>query len=128
MTIYNLLAATAAGLLLFLLIRSINDKFAVFVTVGGSLLILLFICSKLSDMFSFAEELGERIGVDNKYFNVIFKGLSICYISEFTVWFCRDCGQSGWADKIEMACRCALLTLAIPLFEDFLTIVLRLME
>lgn len=128
MTIYGLLTAMMAGLLLYLVVRSFNERFAVFITIGGTLLVLFFVCSKLSDVFTFANTLSDRIGVESKYFNVILKGLSICYISEFAVGFCKDCGQGGWADKLELACRCALLVLAIPLFEDFLSIVLRLLE
>ena len=128
MTIYSLLTALLVCLLLYLIVRSFNERFAVFVTIGGTLLVLIFICSQLSSVFLFANKLSERIGVESKYFKVILKGLSICYISEFAVGFCKDCGQSNWADKVEMACRCVLLVLAIPLFEDFLSIVLRLLE
>ncbi len=128
MTIFSLLTAMMVYLLLYLIVRSFNERFAVFVTIGGTLMVLFFVCSKLSSVFTFANELSERIGVESKYFKVVLKGLSICYISEFAVGFCKDCGQGGWADKLEMACRCALLVLAIPLFEDFLSIVLRLLE
>ena len=128
MTIYGLLAGMMACLLLYLIVRSFNERFAVFVTVGGTLMVLFFVCSKLTSVFSFAKELSEQIGVESKYFKVILKGLGICYLSEFSVGLCKDCGQGGWADKIEMACRCALLVLAIPLFEDFLKVVLSLLE
>lgn len=128
MTIYSLLTAMMVCLLLYLIVRSFNERFAVFITIGGTLLVLFYVSAELSAVFDFAKELSDRIGVESKYFKVILKGLSICYISEFAVGFCKDCGQNGWADKLEIACRCALLVLAIPLFEDFLNIVLRLLE
>ena len=68
MTIYSLLTAIMVCLLLYLIVRSFNERFAVFVTIGGTLMVLFFVCSKLSSVFTFANELSERIGVESKYF------------------------------------------------------------
>ena len=128
MNIYHLLAAVAASLLVYLLVRGINERFAVYLSLAGSVLILLFICTGLSSVFGFIRHLAESAGVKNEYFEVVLKGLSICYFGEFIIGLCRDCGQSGWGEKVEIACRCTLLVLAIPLFEDFLKIIIGLLE
>ncbi len=128
MSIYQLLAAVSACLLLYLLLKSFNERFAVFASVAGAVMILLFICTKLSSVFTFVRHLAESGGVNNDYFNVILKGIAVCYLGEFTVSACKDCGQNGWSDKVELACRCTLLVLAIPLFEDFLAVLIGLLE
>ena len=128
MSIYQLLAVISACLLLYLLLKSFNERFAVFASVAGAVLILLFICTKLTSVFTFVHHLAESSGINNGYFNVILKGITVCYLGEFTVGACKDCGQSGWSDKVELACRCTLLVLAIPLFEDFLGVLVGLLE
>ena len=120
--------AMVVALILFLILRSVNERYTVFITLGGSLLLLFFICSKLSAIFLYLRELGDRVGVENNYFNIIMKCLGICYVTEFTGGFCKDCGQNGWAEKMELACRCVILVLAIPLFEDFLNVIMKLLE
>lgn len=128
MNIYQLLAAVVSCLLVFLLVRGVNERFAVFISVAGAVLILVYVCTHLSSVFTFIQHLAESAGVKNKYFQVVLKGLVVCYLGEFTVSACKDCGQGGWGEKVEIACRCTLLVLAIPLFEDFLEIIMGLLK
>ncbi len=128
MTIYQLLAAVSACLLLYLLIKNFNERFAVFASIAGAVLILFFVSTKLSSVFTFVYHLADSAGIRNDYFEVIIKGLTVCYLGEFTISACKDCGLSGWSDKVELACRCTLLVLAIPLFEDFLDVIVGLLE
>ncbi len=128
MSIYQLLGLVMICLVLFLLLKSFNERFAVFITVAGCVIVLAFVLTKLSSVFVFIQHLSESAGIQNEYFQAVIKGLAICYLGEFTVSFCKSCGQSSWGDGVELACRCTLLVLAIPLFEDFLDILLGLLE
>ena len=126
MNIYQFLACVVACLVLYLFLKGINERFAVFITVAGAVLILVYVLTKLSSVFSFIQHLANSAGINNSYFEVVIKGLAVCYLGEFTVSSCKSCGQNGWGEKVELACRCTLLVLAIPLFEDFLEIILGL--
>lgn len=128
MNIYQFLACVVACLVLYLFLKGINERFAVFITVAGAVLILVYVLTKLSSVFSFIQHLANSAGINNSYFEVVIKGLAVCYLGEFTVSSCKSCGQNGWGEKVELACRCTLLVLAIPLFEDFLEIILGLLE
>ncbi len=128
MTIYKLLGFVVVCLVLYLLIKTVNERFAVYATIAGATVMLFFICTQLASAFSFVRHLAEGAGIRNEYFGVIMKGLAVCYLGEFTVSACKDCGQGGWGDKVELACRCTLLVLAIPLFEDFIDVVVGLFE
>ncbi len=128
MSIYQLLGCVVACLVLYLLLKGIHERFAVFVAVACVVLILVYVMTKLSSVFIFIDHLAQSAGVKNQYFDAVIKGLSVCYLGEFTVSSCKSCGQTGWADTVELACRCTLLVLAIPLFEDFLEILMGLLE
>ncbi len=128
MNIYQLLATVACCLFLYLAVKAVNERYAVFVSIGGAVIILYFIYSKLSPVFLFMQELADRSGVQNQYFETVIKGLAVCYLGETTISFCKDCGQPGWSDKVELACRCTLLVLAIPLCKEFLDVILGLLE
>ncbi|PWM38712.1 MAG: hypothetical protein DBX52_06480 [Clostridiales bacterium] len=128
MSIYQLLGSVIACLLIYLLLKGVNERFAVFASAAGAILILFYVCTKLSSVFVFINHLADSAGINNGYFEVVIKGLAVCYLGEFTVSTCKDCGQNGWGDKVELACRCTLLVLSIPLFEDFLNIIVGLLE
>ncbi|MBQ4052219.1 MAG: hypothetical protein IJD09_01025 [Clostridia bacterium] len=128
MSIYQLLSGVIACLVLYLMLKNLNDRFAVFVSVAGALLILGYVLTKLSSVFIFIRHLANSAGVNDTYFEVVIKGLAVCYLGEFTVSSCKSCGQNSWGDAVELACRCTLLVLAIPLFEDFLDVILGLLK
>ncbi len=113
--------------MLYLIVRNFNERYAVYVSLSGAVVLLFFVCTELSSVFSFINRLGSQVEINNAYFSAVLKGLAVCYLGEFTVSICKDCGQAGWGDKVELACRCTLLVLAIPLFEDFLDVITRLM-
>ena len=128
MSIFQLLSAVIACLLIYLVLKTINERFAFFVSVGGAVLIVFYVTSKMASVFTFIQHLADQAEIDNQYFKTLVKGLSVCYLGEFTASACKDCGQTGWCDKVEVACRCTLLVLAIPLFEEFLRVIVGLLE
>lgn len=128
MSIYQLLGGVIAGLIVFLLLKTVNERFAVLVAVAGVVLILGYVLTKLTSVFVFIDHLANSAGINNQYFEAVIKGLAVCYLGEFTISSCKSCGQNGWGDAVEVACRCTLLVLAIPLFEDFLEVILGLLE
>ena len=128
MNIFKLLGIVVICLVVYLLLRSFNERFAVFLSLGAGIVMLFYVCTQLSSVFDFVNHLAKEAGIKNEYFSVIIKGLSICYLGEFAVSACKDCGQNGWGEKLDLACRCTLLVLAIPLFEDFLKVIIELVE
>lgn len=128
MSIFQLLASVVACLLAYILLRSFNERFAFFVSIAGAIMIAFYVATKMVSVFAFVHHLADQIGINNRYFKTLIKGLSVCYLGEFTASACKDCGQNGWCDKVELACRCTLLVLAIPLFEEFLRIIVGLLE
>lgn len=128
MTVYHLLFFIVAAAIIYLLIRGFNEKYAVFISLACGIIIIFFICQKLFPIFDFMQRLSVLAKINNQYFDIILKGIAICYLSEFTIGICKDCGLLGWIEKIEIACRCAILVLSIPLLEDFLKIISGLMK
>ena len=128
MTIYQLLFWIIGAVILHLLIRNFNEKYAVFISLGCGILIIFFICQKLFPIVGFLEKLRDAAKIKNQYFEVILKGIAICYLSEFAMGICKDCGLQGWVDKIELACKCAILVMSVPLLEEFLEVIVGLMK
>ena len=61
-------------------------------------------------------------GVEAEYFKVALKALGIGYITSFAADSCRDAGQSALASKAELAGKCAVWMLSLPLVVSVLKI------
>lgn len=61
-----------------------------------------------------------------RYFKVAIKALGIGYLTAFAADTCRDFGQSALAAKAELAGKCAVFLLCLPLLSELLGIALNL--
>ena len=59
-------------------------------------------------------------GMSGAYFTVAFKALGICVVTGFIADLCRDAGQSALASRAELAGRCAVFILSLPLLNSLL--------
>lgn len=64
----------------------------------------------------------EEYGIKTEYFSVALKALGIGYITSFVADACRDCGQTSLATKAELAGKCAIFVVSLPLLMTVLDI------
>lgn len=60
----------------------------------------------------------------SEFYKTALKALGIAYITTFAANTCRDAGQTALAAKAELAGRCAIFALALPLLEAVLKLAL----
>ena len=63
---------------------------------------------------------------ESTHVTVLVKGLGIAMLTQITAGICRDCGESGIAEGVELAGRLAILLLCLPLCEELLEAARRL--
>lgn len=69
-----------------------------------------------------------QAGMDTMYLKIIFKGLGICYLTQFACDFCKDCGENALASQAELAGKIAMLIISLPLFNALIEIVKTLLK
>ena len=62
-------------------------------------------------------------GLPAEYLRVIFRAVGICLLTQLAADTCRDAGEQSLAAKAELAGKCFMLLLALPLFERLLSLV-----
>ncbi len=122
MTVYQLLGLIVGALILYLFLKQAQERFALLLIAGVGLVILLFVLKQIPALLDFTKELAGYANVNEQAFQSVLKGLAICYLGDMTVGICKDFGVPAWCEKIELACRCSLLLIALPLFRDFLSL------
>ena len=106
--------------LICLVLSHYKPEFSFIATVAAGSLIFI---SSLVYIVPSIGELGSLLnssGIDDGYFQIAFKSLGICLITQFAADTCRDFGQSALAAKAEFIGRCAIFILSIPLIKNVL--------
>lgn len=108
--------------LLSVLLKQYKSEYAMAVAIAaGCILFLSIVAGLLSPVFEFYN-LFTSLGINNTYFMTAFKALGICLITGFVADICRDFGQTALAGRAELAGRCAVFLLSLPLLTDLLKI------
>lgn len=122
MDIFKLIGIALCGTVLSLAVKEYRQEFSICIGIITGLIILFFISDSLSDIFHQFHDIIEKSGIKNEYLAAILKITGICLLSQFSAEVCRDAGQNAIASKLEMAGKILILTLTVPIINDFLDI------
>ena len=113
--IAGLALATAA---LCALLRRYHNEYALLVSVGAGILIVLQMLSSLLPVVAEVNSLLSRAGAAAEYGEILFKVVGICFLAQFAGDACRDAGESALASRVELAARLAMTAAALPPFRQ----------
>lgn len=120
--LFKILAVCIIAAAICIILKPKNNEYALFVTLGAGALIFTVIFKNIFSTFSEVEKMLGSYGVEAEYFKVALKALGIGYITSFAADSCRDAGQSALASKAELAGKCAVWMLSLPLVVSVLKI------
>ena len=128
MNIYSIAAVGIVGALICVLLKQYRPELAILSGIGISVYILTGVIDLLFDAISFFKELTERSGLSSLAVQTILKCVGISLITEFASDTCRDAGETSLAARVELFGRVASLIVAIPLFKEFIELIITLTE
>ncbi|MBE6781363.1 MAG: hypothetical protein E7540_01375 [Ruminococcaceae bacterium] len=111
-----LIIASAAALVL----RQYKAEYSLFIALLAGALVLIVLMTDIMDGLYSLLNTVLGFGLDGSYFTVAFKSLGICVITGFIADACRDSGQMALASRAELAGRCAVFILSLPLLTSLL--------
>lgn len=97
--------------------------FRLLISAAACAMILLRTSDELSGILSQIRSIFDESSLDHSYVMILIKGLGICYITNFAVSVCRDCGETAIASQTLLAGRIALLVISLPMLEDLIEII-----
>ncbi len=118
--VFKVLAVCIVAAALCVVIRAKNAEYAFFITIAAGIGITLLVLRKIAVPITVLREKLEEYGVESEYFKVALKAVGIGYITSFTADACRDSGQTSLAAKAELAGKCAIFLLSLPLIISVL--------
>lgn len=122
------LLVTAVGLLLCgallsAVLRSQRPELAVCLSLLAGALVVGLLLGQLTPLISALRRMTALGGVGENRLGVVLRGAGICLVTRLAADTCRDAGDTALAGKAELTGRILLLLLAVPLYEEILTLI-----
>ncbi len=101
---------------------------ALLVILCGSVLILLKILPYMANLFSVIGNIAGEAGLSTDYLTLVIKVVCIAYVGEFAGQICRDAGEAGLAQKVEIGTKMVIMVMTVPLLETILTTIITVFD
>lgn len=122
------LLVTAVGLLLCgsllaAVLRTGRPELALCLSLLAGVLVVGMLLRQLSPLIAALRRMTALGGVEENHLGVVLRGAGICLVAQLAADTCRDAGDTALAGKAELTGRILLLLLAVPLYEEILTLI-----
>ena len=110
----GILAAVAT-----VVVKQMRADLALTVRLAGSVVLLGAAVAVSAPIYSYLSGLLLSY-VPEKYAGALIKALGVALLTHLGAEICRDCGESGIAAGVELAGKCEILLLSLPLVSSIL--------
>ena len=118
--LFKVLGLCLIASVLAVVLKQKSGEYAFLLTVGTGVIIGVFLLKNLFEPIKQLAEYLEKYGGEMSAFKVALKSVGIGYITSFVSDACKDCGQQSLALKAELAGKCAIFILSVPLILSVL--------
>lgn len=120
MSIYRIGLFAVVGVTLAVLIRQWKAEFLPLLRLTLTAAFAAAIASIAAPLVAYLKTLTESAGIEG-YAEFLFKALGITILTQCCADLCRESGESGIANGVELAGKTEILVLALPLIAEILS-------
>lgn len=106
-----------------LILKSKNKEIASVLVIAAFVMIFAAFLPTISSLFDTIKEFSEMANVKSEYISVLIKTLGICYIAQFSSDICKENESQSISSQIELSAKLIILLLAMPIYNDIITII-----
>lgn len=106
--------------LLALSLRGQRPEFAMLLSLGCGVFVLLNLSGQMKGILSGLERVMAGLSGQSDLTGIILKALGICIVAELGSQCCRDAGEAAIAAKVELAAKTELVLMCMPVFTQLL--------
>ena len=122
MELASILGIGLVAAVLAVALRQIKPEYALFVSIGCGVLMLLWAVQSLEPVLKELSALLGSTKLAPEFGSILLKALGVSFIAQFASDACRDAGEVAIASKIELCGRIAIVLLSLPMFREILSI------
>ena len=128
MEIFKVLSICLITAVLAVVLKQQRGEYALLTALAGGTVVVLYILKSVAAPIEYISARLDGLGVKTEYFAVSLKALGIGYVTGIIADVCRDSGQASLAAKAELAGKCAIFILSVPLITAVLETALRFLK
>ena len=125
--LFKIIGIGLLTLITYIIVKPLKPDVAVFISIIGSVIILMFCIDAVTDVIFQINIFVEKAGINSQLFACVLKIVGIGYIVEFSSNLCVDAGNSSLADKISLAGKITILVMSMPIISNLLNIIIEIM-
>ena len=122
----QLVGIAMVSTILCIVIKKDRPEMANFVALTAGIIILLSVVMKLSFIVDGIQSLADKVNIPSMYISLIIKLIGICYIIEFAISLCTDCGEKSIASKLEFGGKIIIMTMSFPILLSIVDTIISL--
>lgn len=124
MDFYKIVLLALLSVIGIVIVRQLKAEFAVPLTVGVSVVLLLAVCDALYDVVYTLYNFAERANINGEAIGCVIKVVGIGYLAEFSNNLCLDANCKSVGDKVLLASKIAIMFCALPVVEQLFEAIL----
>ncbi len=109
--------------MLAVLLRAQRPELAMGLGLAAAAVVAMLLVRQIAPLISTMRRMLTLTSLPTEGFGVVLKAAGVCLLTQITADTCRDAGETALAAKAELAGRVLMLVLAVPLFEELLSLV-----
>ena len=126
MEIVKIIGIGLVSLILIVIIKQYKPEFALYVSLGAGIIIILLVLDKLLGIIQLLTTLSQKAGINATYLSILLKITGIAILTEFGVSICKDAGETAVANKIEFGGKIIIISISIPIISALLEVIMQL--
>lgn len=123
MILFKIIGIGLIATIIVLVLKEEKSELALLCSIAASIIILLYVFSRLTSIVELINNLIENTGINKEYLKIILKIVGISYLVEFGKNVCKDAGESAISNKIEIAGKVVIVSLSIPVISSLIEVV-----
>lgn len=119
----NIIAFCAVSFMMLMVsgtLKHYSKPYYILILAASTTIIAGFVLNNTMPLFQKINSIIATSNISSENSNILFKSLGICWVSQFTSDACKDAGENALANKIELAGKIAIITTALPIFNQII--------
>lgn len=128
MEIFRIAAIALVTMFCVLILRDVKSELAIIVAFSGGIIVLLSVIDYFYDIFSVINDIANRAGIASSIILLLFKIISIGYVTEFSSSLIEDTGLTSLAEKVIFAGKILIVVASLPIVVKLFDYVVGLLQ
>lgn len=127
-TVAAVIGVLLCAAMLCTVLRTQRPEIATCLALAAGAAVLFLILKQILPLIGAVRRMLTAGNLSEQYVAVVLKAAAVCLLTQLTADTCRDAGETALAGKAELTGRILMLVLAVPLFEEILSLVTALVS